>query len=131
MIEINRLANFESYNDPFPVIVIDDFLNNNEAQEATNLLKQNKFDEVVNEGRKNIRMGTEKFKKVTAEENILSNLYHFFNNKDVYENLLNKLELISKKSKKNFVIENKPEIFKKNYYEYKRLINNENLIKKI
>ena len=86
---------------------------------------------MVNEGRKNIRMGTKKFKKLTDEENILSDLYHFFNNKDIYEDLLNKLEVISEKSKKNFVIKNKPEIFKKNYYEYKRSIHSENLIKKI
>ena len=43
MIYKNRLSKFKSYNDPFPTIVIDNFLSNNEAQEAAKLLKKKRI----------------------------------------------------------------------------------------
>ena len=70
-LEKERLFDFIKIHDPFPVMEIDNFLSKEEAQECVNILERKNFDEFVNEGRKNIRMGTEKFSNITKENNIL------------------------------------------------------------
>ena len=131
MIKLDRLINYNYHQEPFPVIVFENFLNETEANEAINFIENQSFDETVNEGRNNIRKGTKNFTNTVKKENILSEIYNFFNNKAVFENLLAKLEKVSKLSKNNYVIHNKPNYFRKDFYEYKRSVHKNNFIKKI
>ena len=130
MIKSDRLINYSYYHEPFPIIVFENFLNQVEAEEAINCIDNERFDEIVNDGRKNIRKGTETFKNTIRKQNILSEIYNFFNNKDVFENLFLKLEKVSKLSKNNFVIDKMPNNFKKDFYEYKKSIHNKKFLKK-
>ena len=120
MIDLKRLVDYDYYSEPFPILVFENFLNQKEAEDAINSINNEKFDEKVNEGRNNIRKGTKSFENTIKNENILSELYSFFNSKEVFENLLLKLEKVSKSSKNDFKINNKPNKFKKNYYEFKK-----------
>ena len=130
-LEKERLFNFKKINDPFPVMEIDNFLSKEEAQECVNILEKKNFDEFVNEGRKNIRMGTEKFSNILKEDNILLNIYKFFNDEKVFNIIYRDLEKISKKSKKKFTLINKPKYFKDSFFVYKKTIHGNNFIKKI
>ena len=111
-LEKERLFDFVKIHDPFPVMEIDNFLSKEEAQECVNILERKNFDEFVNEGRKNIRMGTEKFSNITKENNILSDIYNFFNDEKIFNIIYKDLEKISKGSKKKFTLINKPKYFK-------------------
>ena len=130
-LEKERLLNFKEIYDPFPVMEIDNFLSKEEAEECVRILEEKEFDEFVNEGRKNIRMGTKKFSRTIKENNILSSIYKFFNDEKIFDIILKDLEKISKNSKKKFTLINKPEYFKKNFFAYKRSIHNKNYLKKI
>ena len=68
MISKNRFSKFEIYNDPFPLIVFDNFLNKDEADSAVEIIKNNNFDELVNDGRKNIRKGTKNFNAIIKKK---------------------------------------------------------------
>ena len=131
MIDLKRLVDYDYYSEPFPILVFENFLNQKEAEDAINSINNEKFDEKVNEGRNNIRKGTKSFENTIKNKNILSELYSFFNNKEVFENLLLKLEKVSKSSKNDFKINNKPNHFKNNFYEYKKKVHNKNFFKKI
>ena len=130
-LEKERLLDFRKIHDPFPVMEIDNFLSKEEAQECVNILEKKSFDEFVNEGRKNIRMGTEKFSNITKENNILSGIYKFFNDEKIFNIIYKDLEKISKDSKKKFTLINKPKHFKHRFFAYKKSIHNNNYIKKI
>ena len=131
MISKNRFSKFEIYNDPFPLIVFDNFLNKDEADSAVEIIKNNNFDELVNDGRKNIRKGTKNFNAIIKKKNILTEIYNFFNQKETYQELLLRLEEVSKMSKKKFIIKNKPQNFKNEFFEYKRSIHQNNILKRL
>ena len=131
MININRLKNSKNLNDPFPLLVIDDFLNESEAEDAINYLNKSSFDETVNQGRKNIRMGTKNFNDVINNNNILSEIYNFFNKKNTYDFLYEKLYNISKSSNKKFFTTDIPDNFNNEYYEYKRNVHRVNIKKRL
>jgi hypothetical protein len=133
VININkdRLTNFKSYKNPFPLLIFENFLTENEAKEAVKIIKSQNFDEEVNSGRKNIRKGSKNFNKILDDNNVLSKIYSFFNQKDVYEDLLLKLEKVSLLSENNYFITNKPNKFKANFYAYKRSVHKNNLLKKL
>jgi len=131
MIKKEKLLNYKSYNDPFPVIEISNFLTEEECTAATNVLKHTQFDEFVRTNRSNIRKGSQSFKKLLKENSVFDNLYNFFNNEEQYNFLLNELEKVSKKSKNNFIMKNKPSKFKKNLFKYKSSIHGKNIYLKI
>jgi len=126
-----RLSNYREIYDPFPIMEIDNFLSKVEAEECVQLMKEKEFDEFVKEGRKNIRMGTKKFNNIIKENNILSDIYNFFNDKEIFDIINNKLDKISKNSKIRFSLLNKPKYFQKKFFPYKKSIHDNNYIKKI
>ena len=131
MIDKNRLSNYNYYQEPFPILIFKNFLNESEAKQAINCIENQEFDETVNEGRNNIRKGTKSFQNTIEKKNILSMIYSFFNNEEVFEDLLKKLQKVSELSKNNYKIHNKPTNFKKDFYEYKRSVHNKNYLKRI
>lgn len=130
MIKKERLLNYKSYNDPFPVIEISNFLDQEECTVATKILKNAKYDEFVRLNRSNIRKGSKSFKDLLNQNEVFKNLYNFFNNEEQYNFLVAELERVSTKSKNNFVMKNKPKIFKENIFKYKESIHGKNLILK-
>ena len=127
MIDKNRLSNYNYYQEPFPILIFKNFLNESEAKQAINCIENQEFDETVNEGRNNIRKGTKSFQNTIEKKNILSMIYSFFNNEEVFEDLLKKLQEVSELSKNNYKIHNKPTNFKKDFYEYKRSVHNKTI----
>ena len=51
MFKKERLFNYRTYSDPFPVMVIQNFLNKEESGLAAKILKESEFDEFVRGGR--------------------------------------------------------------------------------
>ena len=130
MIIKEKLLNYKSYADPFPLIEISNFLDEKQCAEATNVLKSSKFDEFVRLNRSNIRKGSNSFKKLLEENNVFDELYNFFNCEEQYKFLSKELEKVSIKSKNNFVMKNKPRAFKKDLFKYKSSIHGNNIVSK-
>tara|TARA_B110000971_G_scaffold197116_1_gene212751 strand:- start:499 stop:1284 length:786 start_codon:yes stop_codon:yes gene_type:complete len=130
MLSLNRFNKADELADPFPLLIIDNFLNKDETKNAISFLNTSSFDETVNEGRKNIRMGTKNFDHVTKNEGILSDIHDFFNKKKTYDFLYEKLLNISKYSKNKSIADQIPANFEKEYYEYKREIHKSNYKKR-
>ena len=122
-----KMLNYKSYSDPFPVIEISNFLDEQECRAASDVLKNTEFDEFVRLNRSNIRKGSQSFQKLLKENSVFENLYYFFNNEEQYNFLVNVLEEVSKKSQNNFVMKNKPRMFKKNLFKYKESIHGKNI----
>ncbi len=125
----DKFLQCKSYNDPFPVLEIRNFLNKDEAQLACEILDKADFDEFVMGNRKNIRKGTKLFGDFINKNKFISDLYNFFNDINQYEYILEKLLKLSKSSKLEFNLSKKPENFNKDYYAYKSTLHNKNFIK--
>jgi len=130
MFTTERLSKYKIHKDPFPIIEIENFLSKEESKIATEIIKNSSFDELVAEGRKNIRKGTTNFYELIKMHNFYSKLYDFFNDQNIYKFLFDKLDLISNESKSKFKIKTKPRKFNKDYYEYKRTIHKINIFQK-
>jgi len=130
MLKKERLLNYKSYHDPFPVLEIPNFLDQAECNSATEVLKNTKYDEFVRLNRSNIRKGSQSFKDLLKQTKVFEDLYNFFNNEEQYNFLVAELEKVSNKSKNNFIMENKPKRFKKNLFKYKESIHGKNIILK-
>ena len=66
MIKKERLLNYKSHNDPFPVIEISNFLDQEECIVATRILQNTKYDEFVRLNRSNIRKGSKTSKRANG-----------------------------------------------------------------
>ena len=126
----NRFSQCISYNDPFPCLEFTNFLSKEETQQLCDIFEKSKFDEFVMGNRKNIRKGTKNFNNIVNDNKIVSDIYNFFNNENQFEYLIGKLLSISKNSKNNFKINNRPKTFKDKFYAYKIGVHNLHLIKK-
>lgn len=131
MLSVDRLKNFKKINNPFPLMLIDNFLNEEEANEAIKTLQASNFDEIVNEGRKNIRMGTPNFSELMQKRNIINEIQNFFNKKQTFQFLYSHLLQISNESKENFYIKELPNNFNQKFFEYKRSIHKANFSKRL
>tara|TARA_Y100000591_G_C21847552_1_gene709564 strand:+ start:3065 stop:3865 length:801 start_codon:yes stop_codon:yes gene_type:complete len=127
----DRLFNYKSYSNPYPILEIRNFLTSNEAKEAVEILKNSSFDEMVMSGRKNIRKGTAEFSNFIDKHKIFRDLYNFLNDKEQYLYLYDVLTKISKDSQLKYSALQIANKFDKNYYEYKRDIHSGNLLKKL
>ena len=55
MIDNERFSKLKAISDPFPILVIENFLTKEEAEDGYKILTNSNFDEFVNDGRFNIR----------------------------------------------------------------------------
>tara|TARA_B100000795_G_scaffold123085_1_gene91661 strand:- start:450 stop:1250 length:801 start_codon:yes stop_codon:yes gene_type:complete len=130
MIKKEKILNYKSYSDPFPVIEIPNFLNEQDCRTASDVLINTEFDEFVRLNRSNIRKGSQSFKKLLKENSVFENLYNFFNNEEQYNFLVKELEKVSKNSQNNFIMKNKPNKFKEGLFKYKSSIHGKNIFLK-
>ncbi len=131
MINKERLLKYEAYSDPFPVLEIKDFLDEEDCRLATEELKNTKFDEFVRLNRSNIRKGSDSFDKLLEKNKVFKKLYNFFNNEEQYKILINELEKVSSKSEYKFIMQNKPNKFLQHSFKHKRNIHDASFTKKL
>jgi len=126
-----RFSNYNAYKLPYPILEISNFLSKEEAKKICDILQETNFDELVMGNRKNIRKGTEIFEKVLKKNKILKNLYDFFNNKDQFNYLYEKLSLMAKETNQEFQLPEKPEEFNHHFYAYKSTVHKSKITKKL
>ena len=127
----DRLSNFKIYNDPFPILEFNNFLNIEESKIATDILKNSDFDEIKDGGRKNVRKGSKNFYYFLEKNKVFKDIYYFLNNEEIFNYFAKKLKNISNGSSLKFEIKNLPNKFKPDFYEYKRDIHKFNFFQRL
>jgi Rps23 Pro-64 3,4-dihydroxylase Tpa1-like proline 4-hydroxylase len=95
-------------NDPFPLIIYDNFLTNVDNEEIYNgILKFKNFDRNKWGGRKQIRKESNNFNLLLKYNKIIDNLYNYFNSEDTFIFFLHQFKKLSLESKYNFEFDNK------------------------
>ncbi|MDB9699476.1 2OG-Fe(II) oxygenase [Candidatus Pelagibacter sp.] len=131
MNDYKRFSNIRTLSEPYPILIIDNFMTEEEAKEGYDIITSSKSDEYVNGGRFNIRKGTNEFKKFISKNKVFENLYNFFNDESQFDFLYTKLQNTMKNSENKYQATNLPTNFNKTYFVYKRNIHQNKFFKKI
>ena len=116
---MNKKFNLDKFNiiqNPFPLIIYNDFLTNIQNEEVYNgILNFNNFDSDKWGGRKQIRKETDNFSSLLENNQTIKDLYSFFNDKEIFDYFYSKFKRISKDSEYNFKLKNKHLVYKQKY----------------
>ena len=110
----NRFKNKFSTVDPFPLIIYDDFLTDDENDEIYKVIRENDvFDTEKFGGRKQVRMGSQNYQNIIEKNTQLKNISDFLNSEKTFKFLLEEINSLPPNDKNYLIIDKKMSYDKK------------------